>query len=114
MVFFFSFLTISVSAYTDKTVTVSGSSHFNSSWSTKHQFETSTGVPIGVIQYGFNTWWTDEDELVAKPLNNYEGQAGIKRGSSSIVWGTYVTTGYLSEVEIPHTSDTVKYILRLY
>lgn len=110
----FSLLSVTASAYTDKSVTVSGSSEFESSWSETHQFEDSLGVPIGVIEYGFNTWWTDEDELIGRPLNNYNGQAGIKRGSSSTEWGIYVVSGYLSKVEIEHTSDTVEYILRLY
>lgn len=110
----FSLLSVTASAYTDKSKTVSGSSNFQSSWSKTYQYEDSVGVPIGVIQYGFNTWLTDEDELAARSLNNFNGQGGIQRGSSSIEWGVYVVSGYLSEVEIKHTSDTVKYILRLY
>ena len=111
----FSLLSVSASAatYITKSRTIPEGKTFESKWSATYQWTDSLGVPIAVMQYGFNTFLVHEDEVATKGLNNNASQAGLKRGNTTD-WGDYVISGYLSEVEKKHISDSVTYYVRIY
>lgn len=112
----FSLLSISASAatYITKSRTIPQGKTFESKWSATYQWTDSLDVPIAVMQYGFNTFLVNEDEVATRGLNNSASQAGLKRGNNTTDWGDYAISGYLSEVEKRHISDSVTYYVRIY
>lgn len=71
------------------------------------------GVVIGVLLYGFDTTFINEDYAHTRGYNHYSSQASLKRGTKATKYGNVATSGYLSTVNVRHTDDSVVYYITL-
>lgn len=74
--------------------------------------EKETSV-IGVLMYGYDTDFIDEDYANTRGYNSYYSRAGLKRGTGSKEWASKKTAGYLSTINRTHNSDSVSYYIEL-
>ena len=74
--------------------------------------EDETSV-IGVLMYGYDTDFIDEDYANTRGYNNYYSRAGLKRGTGSKEWSDKKTPSYLATINRTHKSDSVSYYIEL-
>lgn len=84
-----------------------GESAFEDAWELSVDVS-SNGKKIGVMVYGFNTAWIDEDYVWTKSVTG-TSKAGVYRSGmdSSINWGTEKNAGTFSKSEVTHKTNTV-------
>ena len=86
---------------------------FTDDWQDEEQYFDEYGTVIGVLVYGFDTDWLDEDYSHTRGYSHYSSQAGVKRGNDAIQWGDEAISGYLSSKNVYHKTDTVNYYIKL-
>ena len=105
-----SILSVSASALTYSKTPYSS---FNNDWQNQVQYYDEYGSVIGVLLYGFDTDFLNEDYSHTRGYLHYSSQAGVKRGSDDTQWGAEAISGYLSTKNVYHNTDTVKYYIKL-
>ncbi len=82
---------------------------FDKAWEISVEFA-SGGADLGVMVYGFNTAWIDEDYTWTKAFVG-TSIAGVRRvdTDSSTNWGDNESSGTYSKIEVRHKEDTVYY-----
>ncbi len=82
---------------------------FDKAWEISVEFA-SGGEDLGVMVYGYNTAWINEDYTWTKAFVG-SSQAGVYRDGkdSEVNWGTAKSSGTYSKIEVTHKKDTVYY-----
>ena len=88
-------------------------SDFDKEWQIQVEYTDEYGVVIGVLLYGFDKTFINEDYAHTRGYNHYSSQASLKRGTKSIKYGNVAISGYLSTVNVRHTDDSVIYYITL-
>lgn len=108
-------MSVSVSAATTYTKTKPKDQTFKKAWDvTETITDTVYGIPIGAIQWGFDTVFVNEDYVYTRGKDGHKSQAKLKQGDNSVINGRIANANYLSDIMEKHRSDTVKYYIVIY
>lgn len=106
-------MSISVSAVTySKTKT--GASKFKEAWDVTTTYTGDYDIPIGAMQWGYDTVLINEDYVYTRGVDGHKSQAKLKQGDNAVITGRVANAYYLSDIMERHRSDTVKYYIVIY
>lgn len=94
--------------------TKKGAINFKKAWDVTTTYTNEYDIPIGAMQWGYDTVLINEDYVYTRGKDGHKSQAKLKQGDNSVINGRIANANYLSDIMEKHRSDTVKYSIVIY